>query len=505
MVSAGERIRRKCKANLRMGGSIQAQGPSAFCMVITSIVGMHQGRTIAALLLIAQAMIAHGQVIFENELEVAGGAVNLQHIEVLPDGDLLIAGVAAPGLLLFRSTASGDTVWTRKHPGLGARDLRSTLDGRISAITNQGVCVFDPQNGDVLDTVHLPGASLDQGRGHWWTALDSVLCVTTDSLFYLGTDGAVQWSVGVPLLEPIYEDEVRIELSHVLRTAAGRIVAGGRKMWIDHDIIFRAWPWFGVYDGDGVLLDSVTVFDIGPHRLGGVRGLDAAMDGGYLAFGLSMTARPYWVRGTAEAEFSVLLWGNVERTDEVREHFYVSGAALRPNGNIVTVGHVGDFVNADEDRAIMEINSADSVICYRLLNSAVSGYGPPWDLALTQEGHTVFVGADDSDQNPGWGNCLNWTAIDLICESTASIAATGTDAVRVYPQPSSGVFRVQGAPNFARSTVRIVDARGVMVQEHTSNTPELRIDLTGHAPGLYHARITSADGRTFSHPLLLIE
>lgn len=345
---------------------------------------------------------------------------------------------------------------------------------------------------------------MGQGRGHWWTTLDSVLCVTPDSLFNMGADGGVTWRAGLPELGPVFDYDQHLKLSHVLRTANGNIVVGGRKYltFMSGSPLYSR-TWLGVYSNFGALVDSVTIGT--PSSINyGLKGLDLSDNGGFLAYGLYSTAIPYWIRGSADAGLSVLLWNNVVRTEEVRDLFRVSAAALRPNGNIVTVGHVGDFVNADEDRAIMEINSTDSVICYRLLNSAVSGYGPPHDLALTQEGHTVFVGADDRDQNVEWGNCLNWTAIDVICESTTSIAATSSDAITVSPQPSSGVFRLQGMKGVAHKVV-VLDARGITVQEISIRATELRIDLTGHAPGLYHAHITSADGKISSHPLLLVE
>lgn len=64
--------------------------------------------------------------------------------------------------------------------------------------------------------------------------------------------------------------------------------------------------------------------------------------------------------------------------------------------------------------------------------------------------------------------------------------------VKVFPNPTSGVLRIQGVPE--RALLRIFDLNGKLLYQEIANSTTPGIDLQGWSEGVYLLQITSAEG-----------
>ncbi len=70
---------------------------------------------------------------------------------------------------------------------------------------------------------------------------------------------------------------------------------------------------------------------------------------------------------------------------------------------------------------------------------------------------------------------------------------TANSALKVYPNPTNGVFFIDGMEN--ENTVEIFDVVGKQVFSATSVNPSLSVDLSGKEKGVYFYRIMGKDGK----------
>jgi len=73
--------------------------------------------------------------------------------------------------------------------------------------------------------------------------------------------------------------------------------------------------------------------------------------------------------------------------------------------------------------------------------------------------------------------------------------------VAIYPNPSSGLFKVTGV-NLKNAVVSIFDQQGKLVNQSTSDTNTLRINLIGMEKGIYFIQIIK-EGQVFTDKIIL--
>lgn len=430
-----------------------------------------------------------GQQLFQSSLNQEG-AESLYDLEVLPDGDLILVGRSEESLLLVRSTALGDTLWTRVYSGMGIGvEVQRTFDDRISVLTaepNAGVHVFDPLNGDVLH--YLPNVL----SGYCWPALDSILHVRNDSLILQHVNGDVGWS------SRIVVPDQELLLEHCLQIGSGRFVTWG-KARSEPGLLYERL-WLGVHESDGTLVDSVGFTGNFTYS----NGLRTALDGGFLAYGTIGSGTPLWVVGDADGVIlSVRGFLDIQQGDLGMLWYGIRAMVQRPDGSFVCLGNAGYEQALEQIRTIVEMDEELVVTCHRTMDIGPGMQHPQWNMELGPDGITYFCGymSTEGDTN----DAAQWAAWDDLCYFPTSLEEVQTDKAGVYPQPSTGVFNVR-VPSYATGpfSVTIQDARGTTLGRSVSNSSPIQVDLTGRDPGVHHLMITAADGTCWPVPLMLV-
>lgn len=107
------------------------------------------------------------------------------------------------------------------------------------------------------------------------------------------------------------------------------------------------------------------------------------------------------------------------------------------------------------------------------------------ELEVTEEGtYTVEVTHSEN-------SCSNVSDPVEVTSETTSAGLRELAGIQVYPNPASGVLRIQGLPGSSSAQVTLYDARGVLVhQETATRTNDMNVSLDRVPSGIYHLRIT---------------
>ena len=172
-----------------------------------------------------------------------------------------------------------------------------------------------------------------------------------------------------------------------------------------------------------------------------------------------------------------------------------------------TLNNITYNVSGTYTQVMQNAVGCDSTIMLHLTISSVN-------TAVTQNGTVLTASATGASYR--WINCKDNSPVPGATAQTYTVTANGDYAVVVnvngcsdtsdclavytvgiaenkpqvsftlFPNPSTGAFTVRTDGAFSDARIRIHNSAGqtVYVREHISGT-EVRIDLGGHAPGLY--------------------
>ena len=98
-------------------------------------------------------------------------------------------------------------------------------------------------------------------------------------------------------------------------------------------------------------------------------------------------------------------------------------------------------------------------------------------------------------------NCVNSSSINIEVNSCLSIKDVSPPSVRIFPNPSSGLFTIEGYSRLIR--INIYDYSGKLLLESTYTTPS-QIDLGGYPKGLYLLELKIED-KEMIYTKLIIE
>jgi PKD repeat protein len=160
-------------------------------------------------------------------------------------------------------------------------------------------------------------------------------------------------------------------------------------------------------------------------------------------------------------------------------------AAFTPAGlcagmNVYSKDGAGLTLNGDDNYSgVVDGFAANEDISYKLYRPSTS---ETYDLQVTY---------DASLDNTGKFAVNSMSAITEVKMSATGIEQHGDSHLRIYPNPTLGVFTIEGMDNNA--SIRIYNTYGEEIFVNTLSASG-KIDLTGHSKGVYFIRIETAEG-----------
>jgi hypothetical protein len=106
-------------------------------------------------------------------------------------------------------------------------------------------------------------------------------------------------------------------------------------------------------------------------------------------------------------------------------------------------------------------------------------------------------GSDGVNSTNGSGPCGpyeygNYDEFTLQVAGASSISDHNAVALKLSPNPTTGIFRVENAGTYERITITSMDGRIVLDQGQTNSTTTTVLDLSNEAAGLYSIRLGTA-------------
>ncbi|REJ81962.1 MAG: T9SS C-terminal target domain-containing protein [Bacteroidetes bacterium] len=139
--------------------------------------------------------------------------------------------------------------------------------------------------------------------------------------------------------------------------------------------------------------------------------------------------------------------------------------------------------------------------------ASVTGGTPPYSYqwnngATTASATGLDVGAYIVMVTDNTGNCIQWGYFTVGIAGTTSVKnAASLDAVKVYPNPNSGIFTVSCKED--KAAIEIFDVSGALVHSQELNLNENRIDMRGSANGMYFYHVKNKEGIMTSGRIVL--
>ncbi len=121
-------------------------------------------------------------------------------------------------------------------------------------------------------------------------------------------------------------------------------------------------------------------------------------------------------------------------------------------------------------------------------------------VSLSANGDIVAIGAFNNNEN---GNSSGHVRVFKVCtfpvsveEKTIVSAAATKNQFTVYPNPTTGLFRIKANTNEAVQSVMVYNSVGELVLNQHITTNEQELDLQNQPVGIYFVRITTTNGYT---------
>jgi hypothetical protein len=131
-------------------------------------------------------------------------------------------------------------------------------------------------------------------------------------------------------------------------------------------------------------------------------------------------------------------------------------------------------------------------------------------VSLSASGDVLAIGAiynDGNSNNSGQVRVIKVCTFPIVVsvkEKTIVSAAATKNEFTIYPNPTSGLFRIKANTNEAVQSVMVYNSVGELVwqQAKVSTANEVEIDLQAQPTGIYFVRIATENGYVSQRLLL---
>ena len=194
----------------------------------------------------------------------------------------------------------------------------------------------------------------------------------------------------------------------------------------------------------------------------------------------------------------------------------INFSSTNQNLMIGSWSNIGRYLNASVDevrvwniaRTTAEIQNAmncelnnptsqTGLVAYYQFNQGVDGADNTALTTLTDSSATAYTATLNNFALNGTAS--NWLAGSSVVTGNicATLSSDGFEsdsfAVKVYPNPSSGVFQLQ---NQEAAQLEVYDLMGKVILNKSVQAGDVSFDLSGYAPGVYLLKITNNSGNT---------
>jgi hypothetical protein len=176
--------------------------------------------------------------------------------------------------------------------------------------------------------------------------------------------------------------------------------------------------------------------------------------------------------------------------------------SLSANGDVMAIGAIrnsGNGTDAGHVR-VYAWNGAAWVQRGADINGEAADDLSGWSVSLSANGEILAIGApfnDGNGFNAGHVRVYKQCTFAVGIEEQSIVSSTAdNNKYRVYPNPTTGLFRIKTVGNEAVQSVTVYNSVGELVWQQAVTNDEMELDLQNQPAGIYFVRITTTNGYT---------
>jgi len=182
----------------------------------------------------------------------------------------------------------------------------------------------------------------------------------------------------------------------------------------------------------------------------------------------------------------------------------VAPEGLYPQGDVVLKGHIlygmAELGGANDSGCIFSVdtNGANYTDLYDF-NTGINGNSPYGDVIISGKG---LYGTASAGGLSGYGILFKYN--DTATTSVQPVKNIAS--VKLYPNPSNGLFTIQSSVGSGQSSVEVYNALGEQVyKQFTVHSSSFIVDLNNQPNGIYLYRLISETGNLVGEGKLIIQ
>ncbi len=513
----------------------------------------------AVLIMLCISQLATAQVTFQKTYGRSSyDAAN--YVQQTSDGGYFMAGLSADPvtnymkILLIRTNAGGDTLWTKTYGGVSNDYINSaqqTTDGGFIIAGNTTsfgagngdiYLIKTDVNGDIVWTKTYGGTNIDNGFNVQQTADGGYIVAGNTTSFGAGaydiflvktaTNGDLVWSktyggVGMDFANYVQQTS---DGGYIITGQTNSTGAGATDVFLIKTAANGDTSWVKTYGG--------AMLDVGYS-------VQQTIEGGYIITGYTQSFGAgsydvYLIKTNATGD---ILWTKAYGTNGT--DVAISGQQTGDGGYIIT-GQTNCCGTGDYDNYVVKTTADGDTLwtkAYGGPNDGVDGPNDEWGYSIMQTsdggyiigGGTHSFGSDSTDfylvktdnlgnsgcfqkntltivsntttQMSGWAAVVNTAA--TIANTTATTTGKGltvhsvcttyginetqtTNSFTLYPNPATSNFTLELSSGFTTAKVQIFNGLGALVYEQAISQLSTNINLSAPA-GIYIVKVSDRE------------